>query len=100
MDTVDERHLHDASGETMVSLDLSPMLEKRLKRVVQDHYQGDLQAAISAFLVLHEKYGWKEQLRQDVEAIRTEVRRQGGIRQRTIDDAIKQYRKQLKASRG
>lgn len=84
----------------MVSIDLSPMLEKRLKRVVQDSFQGDLQAAISAFLVLHEKYGWKEQLRQDVEAIRTEVRRQGGIPERTIDNAIKRYRKQLEENRG
>ena len=38
----------------MVSIDLSPVLEKRLQTVVQENYQGDLQAAISECLSLHE----------------------------------------------
>ena len=44
----------------MLSLELSPVLEKQFRKVIQESYQGDLQAAISAFLQLHEKYGWKE----------------------------------------
>lgn len=84
----------------MLSLELSPVLEKQFRQVIQESYQGDLQAAISAFLQLHEKYGWKEQLRQDVNAIRTEVRRTGGISEQRIDDAIRRYREQLATSNG
>lgn len=76
----------------MVSIDLSPVLEKRFKAVVQENYHGDLQAAISAFLALHEKYGRKEQLRQDVATIRNTVRQQGGITEKQINAAIKQHR--------
>jgi hypothetical protein len=49
---------------------------------------------------LHEQYGWKEQFLKDIEAIREEVRRRGGIKAKTIDDAIKKYRKTLGATRG
>jgi len=76
----------------MISLDLPSGLEKRFWDVMRDNYNGDLQAAIKAFLKLHEKYGWKEQLHEDVESIRSEVRRKGGIKEKTIDDAIKRYR--------
>jgi len=76
----------------MVSIDLPPVLEKRLKVVVQENYHGDLQAAISAFLALHEKYDRKEQLRQDVAAIRNTVHQQGGITEKQIDAAIKRQR--------
>jgi hypothetical protein len=51
-----------------------------------------------AFLKLHEKYGWKEQLRTDVKSIRAEVHRQGGIKEETIEDAINRYRQSLEAS--
>ena len=44
-------------------------------------------------LKLHEKYGWKEQLHEDVKSIRAEVRRQGGIKEKAIDDVIARYRK-------
>ncbi len=84
----------------MLSLELSPVLEKQFRKVIQESYQGDLQAAISAFLQLHEKYGWKEQLRQDVNVIRTEVRQAGGISEQTIDDAIRRYREQLTTTNG
>jgi len=83
----------------MLSINLPPVLEKQFQSVVQESYHGDLQAAISAFLTLHEKYGQKEQFRKDVESIRAEVRQRGGITQKTIDDAIKRYRKQLKEKR-
>ena len=83
----------------MVSIDLSPLLEKRLQTVVQENYQGDLQAAISAFLTLHEKYGWKDQLQQDVAAIRRAARHQGGITEKKITDAIKRHRTQVATNR-
>ncbi|MCE7979792.1 MAG: hypothetical protein DYG89_01255 [Caldilinea sp. CFX5] len=83
----------------MVSIDLSLVLEKRLTTVVQESYHGDLQAAISAFLALHEKYGRKEQLRQDVAAIRNAVRQQGGITEKQINVAIKQHRAQVATNR-
>jgi flavodoxin len=84
----------------MLSVKLPKTLEKQLRRVVQKNYQGDLQIAIVAFLKLHEKYGWKEQFLKDVEAIREEVRRRGGIKKaKTIDDAVKRYRKSIGESR-
>ena len=79
----------------MLSIDLPADIEKHLRDVVQDSYNGNLQAAISSFLKLHEKYGWKEQLLEDVESIRSEVRRKGGIRLKEIDNAIKRYRKNM-----
>ncbi|MDM8559149.1 hypothetical protein [Candidatus Parabeggiatoa sp. HSG14] len=39
---------------------------------------------------LQEKYGWKEQLLEDVTLIRAEVHRKGEIS--AIDEAIKKYR--------
>jgi len=37
----------------------------------------------------------KEQFRKDIAAIREEVRRRGGISAKTIDAAIKRYRKSV-----
>jgi hypothetical protein len=51
-------------------------------------------------LKLHEKYGWKEQLHEEVKSIRDEVRRQGGIKEKAIDDAVARYRKSLDTSSG
>jgi hypothetical protein len=82
----------------MLSVELPKTVEKQFWNVVQSSYQGDLKIAILAFLQLHEKYGWKEQLRKDVQSIRSEVRRKGGIKTKTIDDAVKRYRKTIGAS--
>ena len=76
----------------MISIDLPASLEKHFWDIVRDNYNGDLQVAITTFLKLHEKYGWKEQFLQDVHSIRSEVRRQGGIKEETIEKAIKRYR--------
>jgi len=76
----------------MLSLDLPSDIEKRLNSVVQKSYHGNLPYAIASFLKLHEKYGWKEQLLEDVSSIRKEVRKRGGIRSKEIDNAIKRYR--------
>ena len=76
----------------MLSIDLPTSLEKRLQEVVQDNYNGNFQVAIVTFLKLHDKYGWKEQLRKDVESIRSEVRRKGGITSQTIKQTIHKYR--------
>ena len=57
----------------MISIDLPRGLGQHLWEVVKDDYDGDLQAAISAFLKLHEKFGRKEQLCKDVKSIRSEV---------------------------
>ena len=77
----------------MIAMELSKPLEKHLRNVIQENYQGDMQVAIKVFLQLHEKYGWKEQLLADVKSVRSEVRRRGGIKQKKINDAIKKYRK-------
>lgn len=82
----------------MISIDLPATLEKRFWKVVRDSYHGDLQAAMKAFLKLHEKYGWKEQFLEDVKSIRLEVRRQGGVEEEAIEDAIQRYRRNLEAS--
>ena len=50
----------------MITLDLPETLEKHFWHIVRDSYHGDLQAAVTAFLKLHEKYGWKEQFVKDI----------------------------------
>jgi len=82
----------------MLSIELPSDIEKKLNNVVQQSYNGNLQFAIISFLKLHEKYGWKEQLLQDVESIRSEVRRKGGIKSKEIDAAVRRYRKELARS--
>jgi integron integrase len=37
--------------------DLPPALEKRFREVVENQYKGDMQAALAAFLDLHDKHG-------------------------------------------
>jgi flavodoxin len=76
----------------MITLDLPEVLEKHFWDVVRDSYHGDLQIAMAAFLRLHDKYGWKEQFLKDVKSIREEMRRQGGIKEKTIEDTVKRYR--------
>jgi hypothetical protein len=76
----------------MITLDLPEVLEKHFWDVVRDSYHGDLQVAMAAFLRLHDKYGWKEQFLKDIKSIREEMRRQGGIKEKTIEDAVKRYR--------
>jgi len=76
----------------MLSIDLQAELENRFINVVQENYNGNWQNAITSFLKLQEKYGWKEQLLEDVTDIRSEVRRKGGISAAAIDEAIKKYR--------
>ena len=83
----------------MISIDLPTALEKRLIDLVQENYDGNLELAIAAFLKLHEHSGWKEQLLADVKSIRSEVRRQGGIKAEAIDQAIKRYRQHIGESR-
>ena len=82
----------------MIAIELSKPLEKHLRDVIRESYQGNMQVAIKVFLQLHEKYGWKEQLLADVKSVRSEVQRRGGIKQTAIDEAIKRYRKSLGAS--
>jgi len=82
----------------MLAIDLPTDVEQHLKEVVQKSYNGNLQIAITSFLRLHEKYGWKEQFLEDVESIRSEVHRKGGISSKAIDEAITRYRKQRETS--
>ena len=77
----------------MISIELSPDIEKQFLGVVRDSYDGNSQNAIATLLRLHRRYGWKEQLRQNVDSVRAEIRRRGGIRPEDIDNAIKKYRK-------
>jgi hypothetical protein len=77
----------------MISIELSPDIEKQLLGIIRDSYDGNTQNAIVTLLKLHRKYGWKEQLRQNVDSVRAEVRRRGGIRSEDIGNAIKRYRR-------
>ena len=79
----------------MISIELPTPLEKQFWEIVQDDFGGDIQTAMKAFLKLHEKYGWKQQFLEDVESIRSEVHRKGGIKTKHIDEAIKRYRKNV-----
>ena len=82
----------------MISIDLPETLEKRFWNVVRESYDGDPQTAMKAFLKLHEKYGRKEQFLEDVESLRAEMRRRGGIKEAMIEDAVQKYRGNLEAS--
>ncbi len=77
----------------MLSLELPVELEQHFREVVQKDYHGSVREAFSSLLTLHDKYGWKEQLSEDVKAIRKEVRKRGGVNSQAIDDAITKYRK-------
>lgn len=81
----------------MITIELPKPLELHFHEVVQKKYNGNIQVAIRAFLELDEKYGWKEQLTQDVKSIRSEVRKQGGMKQRMIEETIRQYRENPEA---
>jgi flavodoxin len=76
----------------MITLDLPETLEQHFWNIVQDSYNGDLQAAMTAFLKLHERYGWKEQFVKDIKSVREELRNKGGIKAKTIEDTIRRYR--------
>lgn len=82
----------------MLSINLPRHIEKHFIDVVQTNYNGNVQAAITSLLKLHEKYRWKEQLSEDVKSIRTEVRRKGGIHSKDIEHAIKRHRKNIAKS--
>jgi hypothetical protein len=79
----------------MISIELSPAVEKRLYAIVQETYDGDPKRTFLTLLNLHNKYGWKEQLSNDVKSIRSEVRRQREIKTDQIENTIKKYRKTL-----
>jgi hypothetical protein len=79
----------------MLSVYLPKTIEKQFLDIVKNDYDGDPEAAFVEFLKIYKKYGWKEQLLQDVKSVRAEVKRQGGISQKTIEDAIKKYRKEV-----
>ena len=76
----------------MLALELSEEVEQHFQEVVQTQYHGNVQEAVMSLLRLHDRYGWKEQFREDVEAIRTEVRQQGGVSDEVIDEAVATYR--------
>jgi len=77
----------------MLSINLPTRLEKQLRDVVQDSYRSNLQVAMLALMKLHKRYRWKEQLLEDVQSIRSEMWRKGGIKTKAIDEAVKSYRK-------
>ncbi len=79
----------------MLSINLRTDIESRFRDVVQERYNGNWQNAIVSFLKLHEKYGWKELLLEDITSIRTEVHQNGGISEETIEEAIKKYRNSI-----
>ena len=77
----------------MLALELPKEIEQHFHEVVETRYHGDAQKAMMSLLRLYDRYGWKEQLRDDVESVRAEVHHQGGISEDVIDDAIARYRK-------
>lgn len=77
----------------MLALKLPKDVEQHFQEVVRTQYHGDVEEAMISLLRLYERYGWQEQLREDVESIRAEVRRCGGTSEAAIDDAIAAYRR-------
>lgn len=82
----------------MILLELSVDVEKHFEEIVNQNYSGNFQDAIKLFLTLHDKYAWKEILKNDVASIQAEVKRKGGISSEEIDSAIRKYRKNLGTS--
>ena len=74
----------------MISLDLPTDVERHLNEVVKKSYHGNLLTAMTAFLRLHEKYGWKEQLREIDEAY---AQLTGNLSDQDRDDLAKQAAK-------
>ncbi len=79
----------------MISVEIPAELERQFLDVVNGSYHGNIREALSSLLFLHDKYGWKEQLGKDVRTIRAEVKKKGGIKVQTIDDAVIEYRKKF-----
>lgn len=77
----------------MLAIDLPKEVEQHFYDVVNTRYHGNIQEAMMSLLQLHDRYGWKEQFRKDVEAIRTEVRQHGGVKEEAIEKAIAAYRR-------
>ncbi len=77
----------------MLSIELSAEIERHFQDVVQKNFRGNMGEAFTSLLLLHDKYGWKEQLKEDVGTVRAKIRENGGINSRIINDAITQYRK-------
>ncbi|MGH7960497.1 MAG: hypothetical protein ACRERD_01570, partial [Candidatus Binatia bacterium] len=92
MDNHQEETVLLTKRAAMIAIDLPPSLERHFQDIVREGYDGNLQVAIATFLKLHERYGWKERLREDVRAVRTEVRRRGEIKAEVIDRTVKKYR--------
>ena len=66
----------------------------------QFHYHySDGQATRTALLLVTGKQGWKEQLRRDVETIRTELQQRGGITANAVADAVSRYREWAETDR-
>ena len=78
----------------MLNVNLPESLERRLRAVIDENYDGDIRLAITTLLALHEKYGWKEQLLKDVESVRKEERRKGGSTAQRVNEAVQRYRQQ------
>ncbi|MDQ1352595.1 MAG: hypothetical protein QG657_2901 [Acidobacteriota bacterium] len=77
----------------MLSIELPTNIEKHFIDMIKSSYNGNVKSAIISLMKMHDKYRWKEQLADDVNAIRKEVRRKGGIHSKDIESAIKKYRK-------
>jgi flavodoxin len=77
----------------MLSIELPTDVEKHFVDMIKRSYNGNVKSAIVSLMKMHDKYRWKEQLADDVNSIRKEVRRKGGIHSKDIENAIKNYRK-------
>ncbi len=77
----------------MIEINLPTSVEKHFWQIVLDDYSGDVLAAMEVLLRLYDQHGWKERLHDDVESIRSEVRRKGGVSSNDINSAIEKYRK-------
>jgi len=60
--------------------------------MIKSNYNGNVKSAIISLMEMHDKYRWKEQLAEDVNSIRKEVRRKGGIHSKDIESAIRKFR--------
>ncbi len=84
----------------MLSIEVPAEVEQHFRHLVQESFHGNKGAAFASLLELHEKYGWKERLRKDVEAVRAEVAQQGDVTSASIEQAIGTYRKRRCSSHG
>ena len=92
----DAANMLDKSGGVMTTDELATALLAARGSAADEPDRSRLAAAVACAAV--ETEVGREQFLEDVESLRAEMRRRGGIKEETIEDAVQKYRRNLEAS--